>query len=148
MDRVLLYEHLVVILDPVRSFLLMGSIIDDFSFVHFWVEVFKSNQRMRILQLFPFFVGPSLFTSCVKNSQLLDYVRDGCLMQNQIIASWFDALLFVWLATATKKPFREEKMHIQTKRLQRVPLNIIFVLFAVSKVEVISHYKLKTAKMI
>ena len=39
-------------------------------------------------------------------------------------------------------------MHIQTKRLQRVPLNIIFVLFAVSKVEVISHHKLKTAKMV
>ena len=66
-------------------------------------------------------------------------------MQNQIIASRLNPLLFVWLATATKKPFREEKMHIETQRLQRVPLHVIFVPLAAFKVEVVGHHKLKTA---
>ena len=103
---------------------------------------------MSILQFIPLIFSPRLPTSSVENSQLLDYVRYRCLTQNQVVASRLNTVLFVWLAAATTKALGKEEMHIEPKRLQGVPLNVIFVAPAAPRVEVISHYELKTAIVI
>ena len=100
------------------------------------------------LQFLPLFGCSLFFGGSVEDSKLLNYVRHGRFVQNLVIATRTNTLCLGWLTAAALETLGEECMNIETKRLERVPLNVVLVDLTASVVEIVRHDKLKTSEVV
>lgn len=120
---------------------------------YLWVEILIGHKRVFHAEVFILSWRTCLLRSCLEHSQLLDDVRDGCLLQDMLVALGTTEIRCIWLATEAKEPLGCERRDVELQRLEWVPLNIILVGLSVlvmttSVVEVVSHNELEAAEVV
>uniref|UniRef100_A0A7S3HVE1 Uncharacterized protein n=1 Tax=Favella ehrenbergii TaxID=182087 RepID=A0A7S3HVE1_9SPIT len=77
------------------------------------VEILVRHQGMPLAQVVPLFGGARLLAGGIQHAQLLDDVRDRCLLQHVVVALRSALLGCVRLQAANQHTLREESVDVQ-----------------------------------